>query len=55
MVYALKMYGNGLCLDKVFKGLEGDMNRKQIASKIPYKVVWASLNLIPSKYNTDWL
>jgi hypothetical protein len=49
IVYTLKIFGNGRCFDKVFKGLEREMNKKQVASKMPCNVACVSLNLIPSK------
>lgn len=55
MVYRLKIFGNGRCCDSVFRGLDREMNRKQAARRTPCKVACASLNLIPSKYSTDWL
>lgn len=48
-VYKLKIFGNGLCFDKVFKGLDRDINKKQMASRIPCNVACASLNFTPSK------
>jgi len=55
MVYKLKIFGNGLCCDRVFSGFDREMKRKHAARSTPCKVACASLNLIPSRYNTDWL
>ena len=53
MVYRLKMLGRGLCLDRLFKGFEREMNKKHAAKSMPCNVACPSENLTPSKYNTD--
>lgn len=49
IVYILKMFGRGLCLDNVFNGFDLDMNKKQVANRIPCNVACASLNFMPSR------
>lgn len=34
--------------------LDLDIKKKQEASNSPCNVAWVSLNLIPSRYKTDW-
>lgn len=34
---------------------ERDINKKHAANNNPCNVAWRSLNLIPSKYRTDWV
>lgn len=49
IVYRLKMLGRGRSQDRVLRGLDREMKRKQPASSSPCSVAWKSLNLTPSR------